>query len=202
MTIFDAETGPLPDAELETVKPVFKAPANYKDPAKIAAALVEAEVAWKADAALDAKTAQVLCIGLLDDDATRFLTGPEGAILEAFWEVWDAGERMVGFNCKDFDMRMLWQRSIVAGVKVPMDLMEGRYWSRRIVDLQEIWLCFGRDTKGQSLDAVCRALKIGRKSGDGADFAKLFATDRDSALAYVGMDLELTAKLATRLGIQ
>lgn len=201
MTIFDAETGPLPDAELEAVKPAFKAPANYKDPAKIAAALAEAEAEWKAAAALDAKTAQVLCIGLLDDDATRFLTGPEPAILEAFWQVWDTGERMVGFNCKDFDMRLLWQRSVVLGVKTPQDLMEGRYWNRRIVDLQEVWLCYGRDTKGQSLDAICRALKLGQKSGSGADFAKLFASDRQAALDYCGLDLELTVKLAARLGV-
>lgn len=201
MTIFDAETGPLPDAELEAVRPVFKAPKNYKDPAKVAAAIVEAEVEWKAAAALDGKYAQVLCIGLLDDDATRFLTGPEPAILEAFWDAWTQGERMVGFNCKDFDMRMLWQRSIIVGVSPPHDLFEGRYWSHRVIDLQEIWLCHGRDTKGQSLDAVCRALKIGRKSGDGADFGKLYAENREAALAYVRMDLELTAKLASRLGV-
>lgn len=202
MTIFDIETGPLPDAELEAVKPIFKAPKHYKKPEAIASAIAEAEAEWRANAALDAKTAQVLCIGLLDDDATQFLTGPEGAILEAFWNAWYASERMAGFNCKDFDMRILWQRSIILGVKVPMDLFEGRYWSRKVVDLQEIWLCFGRDTKGQSLDAICRALKIGQKNGDGKDFAALYATDRQAALEYVGNDLELTAKLAARLGVQ
>lgn len=201
MTIFDVETTSLPDAELEAVKPVFKAPKGYKKPDVIANAIAEAETEWRAAAALDAKYAQVLCIGLLDAECTRFLTGAEPAILEAFWQVWNTGERMVGFNCKDFDMRLLWQRSVILGVKPPHDLMDGRYWSRRIVDLQEVWTCYSRETKGQSLDAICRALKIGQKSGDGKDFGRLFAEDRQAALDYCGLDLELCAKLAARLGI-
>lgn len=201
MTIFDVETSSLSDAELETVKPQFKAPSNYKDPLKVAAAIAEAEADWRASAALDAKTARILVIGLLQGTTFEFLIDDDEAeIVTEFWKVWNSGERMVGFNCKEFDASMIFQRSIILGIAPPLELFAGRYWNR-FVDLQEIWNCYRRDTKGQSLDAVCRALKIGQKTGNGADFAKLFQTDLDAALEYLRNDLRLTAALAARLGV-
>lgn len=203
MTIFDIEVGPLSDAELEAVKPEFKAPKNYKDPLKIAAAVAEAEAEWKASAALDAKTATILAIGLLDAEGERILTETEAGMLEYFWAVWDEGERMVGFACKNYDMVMAWQRSIILGVTVPIDVLQSRYWNPRVIDLQEVWTCYSRDIKGQNLDAICKALKIpGKLPGmTGADFARVFAEDRERALAYLRADLAATAALAARLGV-
>lgn len=202
MTIFDLETSALPDAQLELVKPEFKPAANLRDPDKIKASIAEKESAWRERAALDAKTAQILAIGLLDEDhGTRILTGPEPAMLEVLWECWMQGERLVGFACKHFDMPMAWQRSVILGVKLPKDLMSGRYWNPRVIDLQEVWCCFGRDVTGQNLDVICRALGIGKKFGNGADFGRLFVEDRERALEYLQNDLAITAALAARLGI-
>jgi len=202
-TYFDVETSSAPDSVLERVKPEFKAPANYKDPDKIAAAKADAETAWRGRAALDAKTANILAIGILDDTA-RILTGLEPEILNEFWKTWSAdGGRFVGFCVKSFDLPMLVQRSWICGVLLPVDLMEGRYWNRRIVDLQEIWTCFGRQTEGQSLDAICKANGLdGKLPGmSGGDFARVFAENRPKALAYLNADLLATAALAHRLGI-
>lgn len=201
ITFFDVETSAAPDSVLETVKPEFKAPGNYKDPAKIETAKAEAEAAWRERAALDAKTAVVLSVGLLDEHPKLF-TGPEPFLLTSFWDAWNEGPKFVGFCIKSFDLPMLVQRSWITGVPVPTDLMEGRYWNRRIMDLQEIWTCYGRGTEGQSLDSICKALGLGGKNGNGKDFAKLFATDQKEALAYLQRDLELTAALGKRLGIQ
>lgn len=203
MTIFDCETGPLPDAELEAVKPQFKAPSNYKDPVKVTAAIAEAEAAWKARAALDAKTARILAIGLLaHGSGPRILVGDEAEMITAFWAVWSTGERMVGFACKNFDMPLLFQRSVILGISPPMDLFQGRYWNR-VIDLQEIWVCYGRSIEGQNLDAICKALGVpGKMAGvTGADFARIYAEDRPRALEYLKADLLATAAVAQRLGI-
>lgn len=206
MIICDIETTAAPDDVLALVMPSFEGPANYVDPVKIAKAVEEKRQAWKDRAALDAKTGQVLAIGLLDTfemegSPVRILAGPEKALIGGFWSIWNGGPKIVGFCIKSFDLPFLVQRSWILGVTVPPDLLEGRYWNRRIVDLQEVWTCFGYRTDGQSLDAICKATGIGAKTGNGRDFAHLFATDRKAALDYLGTDLELTAALAQRLGI-
>ena len=43
-------------------------------------------------------------------------------------------------------------------------------------------------------------LGVGEKSGDGKDFARLWATDRAAAEGYLRNDLELTARVAVGLG--
>lgn len=200
-TYFDVESAPRPDDQLARVKPEFKVNRTLKDPEKIKADLIAKEQAWLEGAALDGKYGQVLCIGLLDDEGSRFITGPEPEILRGFWAVFDDGPKLVGFNVKGWDLPFLCQRSWALGIQTPTDLMDGRYWNRRIVDVLERWCCYSNRFDGQSLDAICKATGIGAKTGNGRDFAHLFATDRKAALDYLGTDLELTAALAKRLGI-
>lgn len=202
MTIyFDVESGPQSDGQLEKVMPHFKAPKNYKDADKIAAAICEMEMEWRDRAALSALTGEVLAIGLLDEDSTRFLTGPEPAVLKAFWGIFSDGPQMVGFNVKGWDLPFLCQRSWILGITTPADLMNGRWWHPRIIDVLERWCCYSNRFDGQSLGTIAKATAIGEKTGDGKDFATLFKADRQAALDYCGLDLELTAKLAARLGI-
>lgn len=189
---------------LAKVRPEFKANRTLKDPEKIKADLIAKEQAWKDDAALDAKYGVVLAIGLLDDDrTTTIITGPEPEILAKFWSVWNEGSRFVGFNVRGWDAPFLAQRSWALGIPVPDDLMAGRWFNDRLVDLMERWVFFSKRTDGQSLDAICRACGLGQKPEgvSGKDFAHLFETDREKALDYLRNDLLLTQKLAARLGI-
>lgn len=208
MIVADIETGPLPAEQLFALMPSFEAPANYSDPAKIMKAVEEKREAWKAKAALSPLTGTILAIGLKfcnePDEEIRIITGQESAMLETFWSVWSQGSRFVGFNVRDFDFRYLEIRSRILNVPIPDDLHEGRYWSRRIVCLLELFTCYSRETSGFSLDAICKACGIpGKLEGmSGADFARVFAEDRDRAILYLKADLEATAALAARLGIQ
>lgn len=198
---FDVESSAQPDEQLARLKPEFKANRTLKDPDKITADLAAKEQAWKDDAALDAKYGMVLCIGLLDDEGVEFLTGPEPNILKAFWAIFEDGPRMVGFNIKGWDLPFLCQRSWILGIQVPQDLWNGRYWNLRFVDVLEQWCCFSNRFEGNSLAAVAKATGVGEKTGDGKDFSKLYSENRQAALDYCGLDLELTAKIASRLGI-
>lgn len=208
MIIIDLESAPAPDDVLARVKPEFKAPANYKDAEKIKAAVAEAETAWKDRAALSPLTGRILAIGLMDerwDTPVYILAESEAAMLANVWRHWNDGARFVGFNVKEFDFRFMVIRSRILGIPVPEDLFAGRYWNfMRIVDLMEVFCCFSRDTSGFSLDAICKACGLpGKLPGmTGADFARVFAQDREKALAYLRADLAATAALAARLGIQ
>ena len=211
--IFDIETGPLPEAELEAMLPPFD-PAevktgNIKDPEKVAAKIAEAESnhrqAFFDRAALDPLTGRVLAIGMLAGKDFEFLTyDDEDRMLDAFWSRWEdmsrGANRFIGFNCLLFDLPFLVRRSWKLGVKIPHGVREGRYWSNLFIDLREVWQLGDRQARG-SLDAIARHLGVGEKSGSGKDFAALLKLDHDKAIEYLRNDLVLTARIAARLGV-
>jgi hypothetical protein len=222
--VFDIETGPLPESELAALVPPFD-PAevrtgNLKDPEKIAAKIAEAEVNHRRDffekAALDPLTGRVLAVGLIEVPACP---GPvaegersfvfrvvghddEAATLREFWDVCqgDMGRinEMIGFNTHLFDLPFLIRRSWKLRVRVPR-IRRGRYWADEMVDLRDAWQLGDRQARG-SLDAIAKHLGVGAKNGSGADFAKLWQSDRAMAVAYLQNDLELTAKVAEVMG--
>ena len=57
-----------------------------------------------------------------------------------------------------------------------------------------------RQARG-SLDTIAKHLGVGQKNGHGEDFARLWQTDREKALAYLRNDLELTGRIAEALGV-
>lgn len=204
-TYFDIETGPLPNEQLAKVMPTFTAPSNYKDLSKIETYIADAARAWMDRAALSALTGRVLAIGVMRGPDIRIIgVESESEMLAMFWNHWRderLGSAYVGFCTKTFDLPFMFQRSVILQVPVPMNLFDGRYWNSRFIDLQERWLCFGRNSEGASLDSVCRACGLGQKTGKGVDFAGLWESNRDAAISYLKQDLRLAAALAERLGV-
>jgi len=198
--IFDIETAPLPDAELAALAPEFEAPKNYKDAEKIKAAREEKAREWRDGAALSAVTGRVLAIGCLDGEKFATLEGDELAILNGFWNLTAhfAGRRFGGHNILDFDLPFLCRRSWALGLRVPGEVFDGHRISSRFVDTLKLWGC-GVHGARVSLRDLARALKVGDKTGSGADFAALYVSDRHAALAYLENDCRLTAKVLARL---
>lgn len=202
---FDIETGPLPLTYLEATMPKFKAPANLKDPVKIAAAIEEKKKEYIEDAALDPLTGQILCIGVLDPlhgFQPLGLADDEAAMLRAFWRIANDAlgnfDNLIGFNCNSFDLPFLVKRSWKHGIRPPLILRNGRYWSKDIIDLREVWQMGDKQAHG-SLDTVSRFLGQAGKAGEGSQFAELWADNRDVALTYLKTDLLLTQALAERM---
>lgn len=201
---------------------------NLKDPDKIAAKLAEAEANHRREvidrAALDPLTGRVIAIGLLiasphpgTEGATKAgsespphhefrIIGhdDEAATLKEFWQVCqgDMGRinEMIGFNSNQFDLPFLIRRSWKHRVPVAHGIRRGRYWSEQMIDLRDLWQLGDRQARG-SLDAVAKHLGVGAKTGSGADFAKLWETDRSRAIEYLRNDLQLAAGVARALGI-
>jgi DNA polymerase elongation subunit (family B) len=206
--IFDIETGALPFGEL--VIPAFN-PAdvklgNTRDPDKIAERIRQAEENHVSDyiknAALDAMSGQVLCIGYrLERDEPAILSSDadgEAAMLRQWWELlntWERQPRLIGFNVKSFDLPFLIKRSWKHRITVPYWIRHGRYWNDLIVDLREVWQ-LGDNRAHGSLGAISRHLGLGEKSGSGADFANLWKTNRQAAIDYCLQDVKLTQQVA------
>lgn len=164
------------------------------------------------EGALSPLSGQVLAIGMVshdDQNASGLIIGEteqtEEAILARFWKGYEqltkANFYLVGFNIHGFDLPFLVQRSFIKGVDVPRGLLvRGKWWNESFIDLKEVWGCGNKYSKGD-LDTLCRMMGIGRKSGDGADFYKLWELSRPAAIAYLRQDLILTRDLADRLGL-
>ena len=63
---------------------------------------------------------RLLCIGVAlnnEDPDCYFDENDEKKTLEQFWEIAGRCDLFVGHNVMDFDLRFLWQRSIVLGIK-------------------------------------------------------------------------------------
>ena len=206
--IFDIETGALPFGEL--VIPAFN-PAdvklgNTKDPDKIAERIRQAEENHVTDyiknAALDALSGQVLCIGYrLERDEPAILSSDadgEAAMLRQWWELlntWERQPRLIGFNVKSFDLPFLIKRSWKHRITPPYWIRHGRYWNDLVVDLREVWQ-LGDNRAHGSLGAISRHLGLGEKTGNGADFANLWKTNRQAAIDYCLQDVKLTQQVA------
>ena len=205
---FDIETGPLPLSEL--VIPPFDPSAvklgNIKNPDLIAEKIQKAEESHTADyirnAALDALSGQVLCIGYRIDhqQAGVFSSDPggEAAMLREWWQLltyYERNPKLIGFNVKSFDLPFLVKRSWKHRIQVPYWLRQGRYWNDLVIDLREVWQCGDNRAHG-SLAAISRHLGLGDKAGNGADFSALWNTDREAAIAYCRRDVQLTQQVA------
>jgi uncharacterized protein YprB with RNaseH-like and TPR domain len=205
--IFDIETGPLPASEL--VIPPFDPSqvklGNIKNPDLIAEKIQKAEENHVSDyiknAALDALSGQVLCIGYrIEREQPAVLCSDadgEAAMLREWWKLltdFERTPRLVGFNVKPFDLPFLVKRSWKHRIQIPYWLRQGRYWNDLVVDLREVWQ-LGDNRAHGSLSAICRHLNLGEKSGSGADFSDLWLRDREAAIAYALKDVELTQKV-------
>jgi len=145
----------------------------------------------------------ICCIGFAFDDApAQSLSWPlnsssEKDMLEKFVEVAGAlcGNRapvIVGHNVAAFDIRFMWQRAMVLGVKMPSFFpRDPKPWASDVFDTMTAW-AGARDTI--SMDNLCFALGIeGKGDIDGSMIAQMFADGKHEAIAaYCRSDIEKT----------
>src|SRR3990167_6147583 len=114
--IFDIETAPLPEAP-EYIEPA-EAPANYKDPLKIAEYVAAKNAEAVAKCGLDVDLCRIVAIGIqregADACAESVRDDTEDNLLTWFWRMAE-GRHLVGFNCLGFDLPVLLRRSLYLG---------------------------------------------------------------------------------------
>lgn len=201
--ILDIETGPGPFERIEPLLPKIEPPSNYKDAAKIQLYIAERKAELIEGAALKPELGRVLAVGILGDGEPRLIhSGSEAEILHMAWghlTMRRPTECLVTFCGHRFDLPYLARRSWILGVPVPYWFpRDGRFPRDQYVDIAEIWAC-GNRTETISLDRLARALGLPGKSGDGAQFSQLWATDKQQALDYLANDLQLTKAVYYRL---
>lgn len=170
----DIETIPdLREGAEQSALSRIKAPGNYRDQAKIDAYIAEKGAeAWRSTA-LDGSYGQLFCIGfalgneepvvLARSDIDDPTPEDEFDLLDGFWGYVDESltdaPTWIGHNILKFDLRFLWQRSVILGVpmrrRLPYDVSP---FSTEVADTMTMWS--GERTGGPSLDNLLDILRI------------------------------------------
>lgn len=196
---FDIETIPTQDPLAhERLAKNIKAPANYKDPDKIAAYIEEAAKDVVAKTSFDGFEGHVCAIAMSNDGGEwrRCITGLHGekAMIEEFFGLFDEyhSETLVGHNIAGFDIPFLTRRSLVLGCRLPRNWpRDVKPWSDKINDTMT--MLGGRDFIG--LDSMCHALSIPGKDGfDGSQVAGAWLAGEYNRIAEYCLDDVLRTK--------
>lgn len=101
-----------------------------------------------------------------------FISGSEKLILEKFWELFDADDRFITFNGRQFDGPFLMIRSAIHGVRPKRDLIGRRYDFHPNCDLREALNFMGTVYSRQmrfNLDLACKTFGIESSKSDSID---------------------------------
>jgi hypothetical protein len=229
---FDIETIPAQDpvaielikADIARQKLAVKAPSNYKDVEKIVS-YMKAELE-KIDAEFDAtyrKTSfdgglgEICCIGYaIDDRPPVSIYGvSEAFILNKFYQaIMDeynpssqTRPKFIGHNIVNFDLRFLFQRSVMNNVKPPMMIpFSAKPWDESIFDTMTAWAGHGNRV---SLDKLCKIFNIplkGSEIGEEIDGSKVWdfyqAGRIEDIARYCEGDVERTRQAYKRMTFQ
>lgn len=206
--VIDLETVAIPDAA-DYLEPV-SAPSNWKDEAKIAAYVKEAQAEVLGKAALDIDLARIVALGISQPGHdTRVLTTQhetEVSILTWLWDQWGRvpyGERqMVTFNGLSYDVNLLLRRSMYLGVKAP-HIQTDRFKHPEVIDLFAILSRDGQQKPWHGLQFYLSRLGYPKAGPDitGAEIAARYAAGDWAAIEqHCRMDVEATKWLAERIG--
>lgn len=169
---------------------------------------------------LNGDTARLLCIGFIDEGCGRkpvkgvlgwdrergCFSDNEPKILGDFWEMMRTFrpclDRIVGHNIYNFDLRFIYKRSVICGVRPSINLNFARYRDQPIYDTMCEWEKWNlRDTI--SLDRLARVLGLESPKTDecnGSRIAELFALGEHKTIRdYCLRDVITTRRIYRRM---
>lgn len=202
---FDIETIPAQDERdiamireesLQEMRAV-KAPSNYKDQAKIDEYInaKKAEIEASFDdryrkTSFDGALGQIACISFAIDDneplalySSKFDAEGERGVISAFYTQihlnFDPSSQQrpifIGHNIVNFDLRFLFQRSVILGIKPPIAIpFKAKPWDDVVFDTMTAWAGTGNRV---SLAKLCKVFGLdakGSEIGDEIDGSKVW----------------------------
>lgn len=138
---------------------------------------------------------RILCISYaIDDEKVECLVGDEKTMLKDFWEMARDVNQFIGHNIMEFDLRFIYKRSIIHGVKPSRDLSFARYRSEPIYDTMKEWDKWA--AAGVSLHRLTTALGVTSPKEEGIDGSKVYdyylAGKVDEIVEYCKRDVAAT----------
>jgi 3'-5' exonuclease len=111
---------------------------------------------------LSAATAKIICVCYAIEPSLtnniEVLQGEETELIRNFWKLVADCHLFVGHNILDFDLRFIYQRSVIHQIKPSRELPFGRFRNAPIYDTMHEWSRWGREHV--SLETLSKALSI------------------------------------------
>lgn len=162
----------------------------------------EAEIIKKLS--LSAATAKIICLGYAIEpsltNTVDVLEGEETDIIKNFWKLAADCNLFVGHNILDFDLRFIYQRSVIHQIKPSRDIPFSRFRNAPIYDTMHEWSKWGREHT--SLDALAKALGIPspKENLDGSKVYPYYRAGRlGEIIAYCKRDVDSVRQIYHRL---
>lgn len=151
----------------------------------------------------DGAFGRICCISYaINDNPVKTIQNSEKEMLQEFWNIAKNIDLFIGFNIIDFDMRFIFQRSIIWGIRPTKYLSFARYRSDPMYDLMYEWSKWNQQDK-ISLDTLAKALGLPSSKGgaiEGKDVAKAYEDGRIKEICeYCEKDVEVTRKIYKKM---
>lgn len=219
----DIETVPSQDPDVKAdLWASITPPGNYSKPESIAKWEAECkpplvEEAWL-KTAMDGALGQIVCASVaFDDNPTRIFYAEnwmdvEGMILGQMFDAISSGydpsrhrrPTFIGHNLIGFDLRFIYQRAVVHGIRPPLIIpFDAKPWDEKVFDTMIKWSGVG---KSVSLDKLCRTFNLPKKGteiGQDIDGSKVWEFVKAGKISdvahYCAADVERVRKLHKRM---
>lgn len=194
---FDIETLPAAEEKHSVIKEIYERKAQKKR------GMVKEFEEFLEDTVFSGTFGRILCISLaINEEPVQCLRGEEADILKRFWVIARDVDLFVGHNIFDFDMRFLYQRSIVHRVRPTQDIPFVRYRNAPMYDIMHEWTKW--NPKGWvTLDELARSLGIKSSKEGELDGSKVFEFYKNGKLDeiydYCNADVEVTRAIYKRM---
>lgn len=212
----DIETIPTKSNRIRaSIADGMKPPGNMKKAETIAEweanakqAAVEEEIA---KTSFDGAFGNICCIGwAIDDQPVKSSYGEDenqvlsdfiASVMTDLTYLRHVRPTIVGHNVLSFDVRFIWQRAIILGIKMPQWFpRDPKPWDRAVFDTMT---AFAGYRGSISLAKLSEAMGLdGKGDMDGSKVAKLWAAgEHDKVATYCCGDVELTRQVHKRMQI-
>ena len=150
----------------------------------------------------DGAFGRIICLGwAMDDEKVESITGSETEIIKKFWGLAKAADLFIGYNLLDFDLRFIYQRSVMLGIKPTREIPLKYYSNMPVYDVMWEWVKWKKPVT--SLHNLARAMEIpSSKDGgmEGKDVAQAFLDGKIKEISrYCEKDVEVTRQIYKKL---
>ncbi|MDD5589782.1 MAG: ribonuclease H-like domain-containing protein [Candidatus Portnoybacteria bacterium] len=146
---------------------------------------------------------QILCIGYaLNNEPAQILCNDknEKETLGQFWNLAKNADLFIGHNVMDFDLRFIYQRSSVLGVRPTKEMSFARYRNFPIFDTMKEWAKWGKGDLGLEYVALALGIPTPKKGIDGSQVSEFYKKGKlDEILEYCKRDVETTRAIYKRI---
>ncbi len=163
----------------------------------------------------DGSFGRILCIAYaIDDDPVEVLSGDgdEAGMLREFWRIVDSisvpsngqwkdyGVQFIGHNVMDFDLRFIYQRSIINRVRPAYEISFARYRNYPVYDTMKEWTKWSSNNIGLEHIALALGIPTPKDGIDGSEVYDFYKKGKvDDICKYCKRDVEATRAVYKRM---